>query len=69
MAHLQFVDYTILFSRAYLKELQTLKIVLFVFRQIFGLKVNLGKSTLSGINITQVQLTRLALLLDCKALD
>ena len=69
MAHLQFVDYTIFFSRAYLKELQTLKIVLFVFRQIFGLKVNLGKSTLSGINITQVQLTRLALLLDCKALD
>ena len=69
MSHLQFVDYTVFFSRAYLKELQTLKIVLFVFRQIFGLKVNLSKSTLSDINITQVQLTRLALLLDCKALD
>ncbi|KAL6337749.1 hypothetical protein AAG906_037343 [Vitis piasezkii] len=36
-------------------------------RQIFGLKVNLDKSTLSGININEVQPTRLTLLLDCKA--
>ncbi|RVX05009.1 hypothetical protein CK203_019326 [Vitis vinifera] len=36
-------------------------------RQIFGLKVNLDKSILSGININEVQPTRLTLLLDCKA--
>nr|CAN67006.1 hypothetical protein VITISV_020408 [Vitis vinifera] len=40
-----------------------------VFGQIFGLKVNPDKSILFDINIDQAQLTRLALLLDCKAFD
>ena len=41
LSHLQFVDDTI-FSRACLEELQTLKIILLVFRQIFGLNSNLA---------------------------
>ena len=40
-----------------------------MFGQIFGLKVNPDKSILFDINIDQAQLTRLALLLDCKAFD
>ena len=31
VSHLQFADNTIFFSRAYLKELETLKIILLVF--------------------------------------
>lgn len=39
------------FFRAYLEELQTLKINLLMFGHIFCLKVNLEKSTLFDINI------------------
>ena len=42
---------TIFFSSAHVEELQTLKIILLVFGQISGLKVNLHKSTLYGINL------------------
>ena len=60
---------TIFFSSAHVEELQTLKIILLVFGQISGLKVNLDKSTLYGINLDQDHLTRLALTLNCKASD
>ncbi|RVW28029.1 hypothetical protein CK203_111273 [Vitis vinifera] len=39
----------------------------FCFRHIFGLKVNLDKSNIYGINLNQNHLSRLAELLDCKA--
>ncbi|RVW99583.1 Transposon TX1 uncharacterized 149 kDa protein [Vitis vinifera] len=51
------------------EELQTLKSLLLVFGQISGLKVNLDKSNLFGINLDQNHLSRLALMLDCKASD
>ena len=51
VSHLQFADVTIFFSNSCAKELQTLKSLLLVFRQIFGLKVNLDKSNLFGINL------------------
>ncbi|RVW54309.1 putative mitochondrial protein [Vitis vinifera] len=41
--HLQFADDTIFFSNSCAEELQTLKSLLLVFRQISGLKVNLDK--------------------------
>ena len=37
-----------------------------MFGQIFGLKVNLDKSNIYGINLKQNHLSRLAKLLDCK---
>ena len=40
-----------------------------MFGQISGLKVNLDKSNLFGINLDQNHLSRLALLLECKASD
>ena len=40
-----------------------------MFGQISGLKVNLDKSNLIGINLDQNHLSRLALFLDCKAFD
>ena len=45
------------------------KFILLVFGQISGLKVNLDKSNLFGINLDQDHLTRLALMLDCEASD
>ena len=52
-----------------MEELQTLKSLLLVFGQIFGLKVNLDKSNLFGINLDQNDLSRLVLVLECKASD
>ncbi|RVW27562.1 Transposon TX1 uncharacterized 149 kDa protein [Vitis vinifera] len=49
------------------EDLQTLKSLLPVFGHISGLKVNLDKSNIYGINLDQVHLSRLAEMLDCKA--
>ncbi|RVX02255.1 NAD-dependent malic enzyme 62 kDa isoform, mitochondrial [Vitis vinifera] len=46
---LQFADDTIFFSKASLEHLQNLKIIFLVFRQVSGLKINLEKSTISGL--------------------
>ncbi|RVW70239.1 putative ribonuclease H protein [Vitis vinifera] len=69
VSHLQFADDTIFFSNSYVEDLQTLKSLLLVFGHISGLKVNLDKSNLFGINFDQNHLSRLAVLLDCKASD
>ncbi|RVX21695.1 Transposon TX1 uncharacterized 149 kDa protein [Vitis vinifera] len=58
---------TIFFSNTSEEDLQTLKSLLLVFGQISGLKVNLDKSNIYGINLEQNHLSRLAELLDCKA--
>lgn len=50
-SHLQFANNTIFFSRACWEELDTLKIILVVFGYIYGIKVNLEKSTLFSINV------------------
>ncbi|RVX05673.1 hypothetical protein CK203_027330 [Vitis vinifera] len=69
VSHLQFADDTIFFSNTCEEELQTLKSLLLVFGHISGLKVNLDKSNLFGINLDQNHLSRLVELLDCKAFD
>ncbi|KAL6312635.1 hypothetical protein AAG906_019528 [Vitis piasezkii] len=46
---LRFLDDTIFFSKASLDLLQNLKIILLVFGQVSGLKINLEKSTISGL--------------------
>ncbi|RVW53339.1 Transposon TX1 uncharacterized 149 kDa protein [Vitis vinifera] len=48
-------------------RLQTLKSLLLAFRHISGLKVNLDKSNIYGINLDQAHLSRLAETLECKA--
>ena len=65
----KFADDTIFFSNTYEEELQTLKSLLLVFRHIYGLKVNLDKSNLFGINLDQNHLSKLVELLDYKAFD
>ncbi|RVW60988.1 putative ribonuclease H protein [Vitis vinifera] len=63
---LQFVDDTIFFSKASMEHLQNLKIILLVFGQVSGLKINLKKNTISGINTRQELLSSLASVLDCR---
>ncbi|RVW85570.1 DExH-box ATP-dependent RNA helicase DExH14 [Vitis vinifera] len=58
---------TIFFSSTREEDMMTLKSVLLVFEHIFGLKVNLDKSNIYGINLEQNHLSRLAEMLDCKA--
>ena len=65
VSHLQFADDTIFFSKASFKELYSLKLILLVFGRLSGLRINLNKSTLLGINIRQDQTARLASLLEC----
>lgn len=47
-------------------RIQNLKLILLVFGHILGLKINLDKSTLPNINMSQDQISRLALMLECK---
>ena len=69
VSHLQFADDTIFFSNTREEDLQTLKSLLLVVGHISRLKVNLDKSSIYGINLDQVHLSRLAEMLDCKASD
>ncbi|RVX09397.1 GTP-binding protein TypA/BipA-like [Vitis vinifera] len=48
---LQFADDTIFFSKASMEHLQNLKIILLVFGQVSGLKINLEKSTILGLSL------------------
>ncbi|RVW63219.1 putative mitochondrial protein [Vitis vinifera] len=54
-------------ERNMLEGFRILKSLLLVFGHISGLKVNLDKSNIYGINLDQVHLSRLAEMLDCKA--
>ena len=65
-SHLQFADDPIFFSNTREEDLHSLKSLLLVFGHISGLKVNLDKSNIYGINLKQNHLSRLAKLLDCK---
>ena len=51
--YLQFADDTIFFSSTQEEDMLTLKSVLLVFGHISGLKVNLDKSNIYGINLDQ----------------
>ena len=57
------------FSKANIEELQNLKFTLMVFCHISGLKINLEKSFVVGINVSGYYIQDLALLLECKILS
>ena len=65
----QFTDDTIFFSKASQEHLQNLKLILLVFGQVSGLKINLEKNIISGINTSQELLSSLASIHDCKVLE
>ncbi|RVW54197.1 hypothetical protein CK203_090523 [Vitis vinifera] len=67
VSHLQFADDTIFSSNTREEDLQTLKSLLLAFGHISGLKVNLDKSNIYGINLDHAHMSRLAETLGCKA--
>ncbi|RVW69351.1 Transposon TX1 uncharacterized 149 kDa protein [Vitis vinifera] len=67
VSQLQFADDTIFFSNTREEDLQTIKSLLLAFGHISGLKVNLDKSNIYGINLDQAHISRLAKTLECKA--
>ena len=69
VSHLQFADDTIFFSRASFEESHSFKLILLVFGRLSGLRINLNKSILLGINISQGHTARLASLLECIVFD
>lgn len=69
MSYSQFADDNIFFSKASMEDLQTLKLILLVVGCLLGLRINLNKSTLSSINTSQNQISRLAMMLECTVFD
>ena len=63
---LQFADDTIFFSKASLEHLHILTIIILVFGQVSGLKINLEKSSILGINTSKEMVSRLASSMDCQ---
>ena len=66
---LQFADNNIFFSKASLEHLQILKIIILVFGQVSGLKINLEKSSILGTNTNKEMVSRLASIMDCQETD
>lgn len=60
VANLQFSN-IMFFSNARMEELRNLKIILLIIGCISRLKINLDKSTLSRINMSQDQMARFKL--------
>ena len=52
-----------------MEHLQILKIIIIVFRQVSGLKINLEKSSIMGINTSNEMVSRLASIMDCQETD
>lgn len=49
-----------------LLQLELLKLLLFVVGWCFGLKVNLDKSTLLGLNLDPIHVSKLVEIFECK---
>ena len=52
-----------------MEYLQILKIIILVFGQVSGLKINLEKSSILGINTNKKMVSRLASIMDCQETD
>ena len=65
----KFADDTIFSSKLSPKLLQNLKLILLVFGQVSGLKINLKKNTLFNINTSWEFLSSLASILDYRMLE
>ena len=65
ISHLQFADDTILFLDADEENMRDVTILVRGFELLSGLKVNLSKSSLGGINVEYVKLERIAAEIGC----
>jgi len=67
VSHLQFTDDTLLLGAKSWANVRALRLVLTLFAEMSGLKVNFHKSMLVGINIAESWLNEAASIINCKA--
>ncbi|KAE8704873.1 hypothetical protein F3Y22_tig00110435pilonHSYRG00103 [Hibiscus syriacus] len=65
LSHLQFADDLIIFSKGSIRELRNIRRVLLIYELLVGLKLNLGKSRIFGINVEEGELTNWAEVIGC----
>lgn len=65
ISHLQFADDTIIFCKCEITEIITIKGLLGVFEQLFGLKISFTKSQLCGIGVPEETTQFCASILEC----
>lgn len=66
VSHLQYADDTLLIGEAYDENLWVMKCILRCFEIVSGLKVNFFKSSLVGVNVSELFLGSRADFLNCK---
>ncbi|XP_039048586.1 uncharacterized protein LOC120189350 [Hibiscus syriacus] len=65
LSHLQFADDLIIFNKGSIRELRNIRRVLLIYELLVGLKLNLGKSRIFGINVEEGELTNWAKVIGC----
>jgi len=65
LSHLQFADDTLIIGEKSWLNVRSMRAVLLIFEQMFGLKVNFNKSLLTGVNVSVSWLYEAALALNC----
>ena len=66
MSHLQFADDTIIIGDKCWLHVCSIRVVLLLFEEVSGLKVNFYKSRLTGVNIPPTWLSEAASVLNCR---
>jgi len=65
---LQYADDTLFFSKASIKSVYHIKVILNYFELASGLKMNFLKSRIRGIGVDQNEILRFAIILNCNVM-
>jgi len=66
LSHLQFADDTLIIGDKSWLNVRSMRVVLLLFEQVSGLKVNFHKSLIIGVNVSDSWLYEAAMVLNCR---
>lgn len=66
VSNLQFADNTSLLAEKSWANVRSMRKVLIIFEQVSGLKVNIHKSMLTGVTVTDLWLTEAGMVMNCR---
>ena len=66
LTHLQFADDTLIIGEKSWLNIRSMRVVLLLFEEVSGLKVNFQKSMLTGVNISNSWLAVAASVMNCR---
>jgi len=66
LSHLQFADDTLLIGEKSWLNVRSMRVVLLIFEQVSGLKVNFHKSLITGVTVSTSWLSDAASILNCR---